>query len=112
MAPASGTEPDTFQSAVAGMPRPFWFLWSGLLVTRAGSFVLPFLALYLTQALHLSLRQAGLAIGLYGAGGALAGALGGYLADHIGRRATLVMSLGGGGIAMITLGLAHGIAVI
>jgi len=69
-----------------GLPRPFWFLWAGMFVNRCGSFVLPFMALYLTQARHLSVAQAGLVVGLYGAGGSVAAPLGGYLADHIGRR--------------------------
>jgi MFS family permease len=103
---------DGLRAAFSGLPRPFWFLWSGLLVTRAGNFVLPFLALYLTEALHLPLRQAGLAIGLYGAGGALAGALGGYLADHIGRRATMLVALVGGGLSMIGLGMSRQPAVV
>jgi len=98
---------DGLRGAVGGMPRPFWFLWAGMLVTRAGNFVLPFLALYLTQELHLSLRQAGLAIGLFGAGGTLANVVGGYLSDHIGRRATLVTALGLGGLGMIALGAVH-----
>jgi hypothetical protein len=48
-------------------------------VTRCGSFVLPFLALYLTQALGLSFAQAGMVCALYGVGLAVAGPLGGYL---------------------------------
>src|SRR5256885_16380222 len=88
------------RAATAGLPRPFWFIWAGTLVTRAGSFVLPFLALYLTQVLHLSLSQAGLVIALYGAGGAAAGPLGGFLADRFGRRITLVTALGLGGLGM------------
>jgi len=51
----------------AGLPRPFWFLWVGTFITRPGTFVLPFLA-------------------LHGAGAAVAGALGGFLADRFGRR--------------------------
>src|SRR5438477_2527989 len=98
---------DGLTAAVGGMPRPFWFLWAGMLVTRAGNFVIPFLALYLTQELHLSLRQAGLAIGLYGAGGTLANVAGGYFADHLGRRVTLVAALGLGGLGMIALGAVH-----
>ncbi len=33
---------DSFTASVAGLPRPFWFLWAGTFITRAGSFVLPF----------------------------------------------------------------------
>src|SRR5438093_104938 len=103
---ASGVR-DRLRSATARLPRSFWVLWAGTLVTRIGSFVLPFLALYLTEALHLSLSQAGLVIALYGAGGAVAGPLGGYLADRFGRRVTMVLALGLGGVGMIALGLVH-----
>jgi MFS family permease len=98
--------------ATAGLPRPFWFIWAGTFVTRAGSFVLPFLALYLTQELHLSLARAGLVVSLYGAGSAVAAPLGGFLADRIGRRAVMVTALGVGGAGMITLGFAHRLEVL
>jgi MFS family permease len=98
--------------ATAGLPRPFWFLCAGVFVTRAGSFVLPFLALYLTQVLKLPPGRAGLVIALYGAGGAAANPVGGFLADRIGRRAVMVTALGLGGAGMIALGMAHRIEVI
>lgn len=98
---------DSFTASVAGLPRPFWFLWAGTFITRAGSFVLPFLALYLTQVLHLSLSRAGLVIALYGAGGAIAGPVGGFLADRVGRRFTMVLALAVGGAGMIALGMMH-----
>ena len=53
--------------AAAGLPRPFWVLWTGMLVNRAGSFVVPFLAIYLTQARGFSAAQAGIVAALYGA---------------------------------------------
>lgn len=96
----------------AGLPRPFWYICAGIFVTRAGSFVLPFLALYLTQVLHLSLSHAGLAIGVYGAGGAAAGPVGGFLADRVGRRFTMVTALGLGGVTMIVLGTIHRLEVL
>ena len=105
--PFASSVRDSLRSATARLPRSFWVLWAGTLVTRIGSFVLPFLALYLTEALHLSLSQAGLVIALYGAGGAVAGPLGGYLADRFGRRVTMVLALGFGGAGMIALGLVH-----
>ena len=61
-----------------GLPRPFWVLWAGTLVNRAGSFVVPFLAIYLTQARGFSAAQAGIVAALYGAGAAVASPLGGY----------------------------------
>ena len=83
-----------------------------MLVNRAGSFVVPFLAIYLTQARGFSAAQAGIVAALYGAGAAVASPLGGYLADHIGRRATLIGALGLGGLGMIALGFARNIAII
>ena len=74
------------REATAGLPRPFWFLWTGVLVTRMGAFVLPYLALYLTQSVGLTAARAGLVMALYGAGGAVAAPLGGFLADRVGRR--------------------------
>jgi MFS family permease len=100
------------RALVSGLPRPFWFLWAGMLVTRAGSFVLPFLALYLTQGLHIPASRAGLVIGLYGAGGAVAAPLGGWLTDHLGRRIVLVGSLLLGGTGMIAAGFAHRLEVL
>jgi MFS family permease len=103
---------DGLRAATGGLPRPFWFMWAGVLITRCGSFVLPFLALYLSQGLGLPLPRAGLVLALYGAGGAVAGPLGGYLADHVGRRATMVTALALGGTGMIALGFAHRLEVL
>lgn len=102
----------SLRATTAGLPRPFWFLWAGTLVNRAGSFVLPFLALYLTQALRLSPSRAGLVIALYGAGGAVAGPLGGFLADRVGRRFTMLTALGLGGAGMIALSTAHRLEIL
>ncbi|MCC6651443.1 MAG: MFS transporter [Candidatus Eisenbacteria bacterium] len=94
----------SLHQAAGGLPRPFWFLFAGTFVNRLGSFVLPFLALYLTQERHLSLVQAGAILSLYGAGATAAGPIGGFLADRIGRRATMLFALIAGGACMITLG--------
>ena len=91
----------------AGLPRTYWVLWTGMLVNRAGCFVMPFLAVYLTQGRGFSPATAGAIASLYGAGAAVASALGGYLADHIGRRATMAGALLLGGLGMIALGFAH-----
>ena len=95
-----------------GLPRTFWVLWCGTLVNRAGTFVLPFLAIYLTQARGYSAAQAGIVLALYGAGAAVASPLGGYLADHVGRRFTMIGALTLGGLGMVALGFARDIEVI
>jgi MFS family permease len=96
----------------AGLPRTYWVLWCGMLVNRAGCFVLPFLAVYLTQGRGFSPAMAGIVASIYGAGAAVASPLGGYLADHVGRRATMAGALLCGGAGMIALGFARDLPVI
>jgi MFS family permease len=68
-------------------------LFVAKLVMTTGTFVLPFLSLYLSQALGLDAGTTGLVLGLVTAG-SLAGAMaGGYLADHRGRKKTLLLAL-------------------
>jgi MFS family permease len=94
------------------LPRPFWFIWAGTLVNRMGSFVLPFMAIYLTEARGLTVAHAGVILALYGAGGAIAAPLGGLLADHVGRRATMLIALALGGVGMISLGFVESVVVL
>jgi MFS family permease len=90
-----------------GLPRTFWYLWSGMLVNRLGGFVFTFLALYLTQERHYTVAEAGVVVALYGVGSMGAGPVGGMLADRIGRRATMLLSMTLGGAAMLQLGFAR-----
>jgi MFS family permease len=99
-------------SRVSGFPRPFWVLWSGTLINRLGTMVEPFLGLYLTTVRGLSLAQTGLVLAILGAGSIFAQLIGGWLADRIGRRATLVTGMMANGAAMLALGYAHGLPAI
>jgi MFS family permease len=74
------------------LPRTAWVLFAGTFVLRLGSFVFPFLALYLTQN-GLSVTEAGLAITGYGLGAILAQVSGGLLTDRIGRRNAIAISM-------------------
>ncbi|HUJ27701.1 MAG TPA: MFS transporter [Myxococcales bacterium] len=91
----------------APLPRLFWILWTGSLINRLGGFVLPLMALYLTTERHVPVEQVGFVIGLWGGGALLGGTLGGYLADLIGRRRTLILVLVAGALSMIHLSLAR-----
>src|SRR4051795_3106814 len=73
----------------SGLPAPFWWLWVGTLVNRAGTFIEPFLILYLTGPRHLSVATAGTVVTLWGAGSIVSQPIGGYLTDRVGRRFTL-----------------------
>jgi hypothetical protein len=46
-----------------GLPRAVWVLVAGTLITRAGSFAIPFMTIYLHTERGLSLQAAGVALG-------------------------------------------------
>ena len=95
-----------------GLPRPFWFLWSGTLVNRIGSFITPFLALYLTGERDVGVAQAGLVLSLLGLGSAIGQPVGGVLADRIGRRRTMVLGLVSSAATLLVLGAASAFAAV
>src|ERR1051325_10653446 len=93
------------------LPRPAWILFGGTLINRFGTFVMPFLAIYLTRQGYTA-AQAGLAVSAYGAGHIIASMLGGHLADRIGRRHTIALSMFGSGAMMLALSQARTYPVI
>jgi len=97
------------QQATGGLPRQFWFLWTGTLINRLGAFVVIYLAIYLTVQLDFSQSQAGLVLGAYGIGGAAGTMGGGVLADRWGRRPTLLTAQFGAAALMLTMGFAQGL---
>ncbi|HET9599911.1 MAG TPA: MFS transporter [Anaeromyxobacteraceae bacterium] len=89
------------------LPASFWALWTGLLVNRAATFVVPFLGLYLVRDRGLSAAVAGQIMALYGLGSALSGPLGGALADRIGRKPTMLLGLLSSAAAVVGLAVAR-----
>jgi MFS family permease len=81
-----------YRSTIGGLPRLYWYLWSGMLINRVGSFVALVLSLYLTTERHLTVPVAGVVVGVYGIGGIAGVLLGGVLADRWGRRPTLLLA--------------------
>ncbi|WP_394843183.1 MFS transporter [Pendulispora brunnea] len=90
-----------------GLPRAFWLVCAGTFVNKFGTFVLPFLSIYLTQRREFSPQEAGIVASFFGIGSLVAGPLGGVLADRIGRRRTIIASLGFSAIAVMLLPLAR-----
>ena len=90
-----------------GLPTSFWYLFTGTLINRIGSFVIILLAIYLTTERHFSATYAGLVIGLWGAGGAIGTLLGGVLADRWGRKPTYLTGFLTSAVLMVLLGLAR-----
>ncbi|HYS54049.1 MAG TPA: MFS transporter [Thermoanaerobaculia bacterium] len=96
----------TLRDNLRALPAPAWILFGGTFINRFGSFVMPFLVLYLTRSGY-SIAQAGVGVGAYGAGHVLASVLGGHLADRIGRRHTIVLSMFASAAAMLALSQAR-----
>lgn len=84
------------------MPRALWVLTGGQFVNRFGSFVFPFLSLYLVEQ-GFELSKVALVLGAMSVGGVLAPFAGGYLADAIGRRNTIVLSLVGSAVTILAM---------
>lgn len=97
---------ETLWSNLKTLPRAAWVLFFGTFLNKFGTFVVPFLTLYLTNRGY-TVGEAGLAIGAYGAGNFLASLVGGHLADCLGRRKTIVLSMFTGAAMMLLLSQAR-----
>lgn len=75
-----------------------------MLVNRAGTMVVPFMTLYLTQRMGFSMQQAGWVMAVFGAGAVCGGFLGGRLVDKFGFYYVQITTLIGGGIMFLILG--------
>src|SRR5206468_10763756 len=64
--PMNSSHP-TLVASLRALPRPAWILFLGTFLNKFGTFVVPFLALYLTRRGY-SMTDAGLAVGAYGVG--------------------------------------------
>src|SRR5436309_5859563 len=106
----NSTHPPLLTSLTA-LPRTAWILFLGVFLNKFGTFVVPFLTLYLTRQGY-SLTAAGMAVGAYGVGTLLASGLGGHLADTFGRRKTIVLSMFSAAITMMLLSQARSFPVI
>ncbi len=108
---AETTRPATLLSSLRALPRPAWILFFGTFLNKFGAFVVPFLTLYLTSRGY-TVSDAGFAIGAYGVGNLVASLLGGHLADKLGRRKTIVLSMFSGATTMMLLSQARSLPVI
>ena len=93
------------------LPPAAWVLFAGTFVNRLGTFVMPFMTLYLTHQ-GFSVPQAGVALAMYGIGGVAAQFLGGWLADRIGRKNAIGFSMLGASVITLLLWQASSLLVI
>ena len=94
-------------SLLSGLPVAFRWLLAGVFVNRVGTFVAPFLVLYLTEERGQSPAFGGAALAAWGLGGLLATPMAGTAADRLGRRVTLLACMLGAAAALTLLGAAR-----
>src|SRR5436190_15089188 len=104
------TQP-SLRESLRALPAGAWILFLGTFLNKFGTFVLPFLAIYMTR-LGYSAAAAGVATAAYGLGSLCACMLGGYLADRLGRRKTIVLSMFSAAVAMLCLSQARSLSMI
>lgn len=84
----------------------FWVLFAGTLINAIGfSFIFPFLTLYMTGQLGLTLTTVGALITLNSASGVVAQGIGGSLADRLGRKVMMAVSMLGSSLLIAGLGM-------
>lgn len=96
---------------VRRMPRAAWILFGAGFVNRAGTFVFPFLALYLTDRGEPP-TAAGVAVAMYAIGALPSRLAGGLVADRVGRRNTIAISMTGAAICTLLLWRSTSLAAI
>lgn len=91
-AESTETRWEAFRRDVRHLPRTAWVIYAGTFINRFGSFVLTFMVLILVKRGY-SPAEAGIAASAYGVGSVAAAMLGGHLADRLGRRRTIALSM-------------------
>jgi len=101
----------TLRAGIRSLPGPVWILCAGSFVNRFGSFVAVFLVLYLREKGY-SIAEAGFVVSLYGAGNVAAAAVGGLVADRLGRRNAIAISMFSSAATLLALSQVDEIALI
>jgi predicted MFS family arabinose efflux permease len=101
-----------YKKAYHGLSRSTWWLALVMLINRSGTMVVPFMTMYLTQHLGVSISKAGFVMSLFGLGAIVGALIGGKLTDKVGYYYIQIVTLTGGGIMFIVLGQMHSYAAI
>lgn len=93
-------------------PRAFWVYNLVVFIDRLGGFMLyPFFALYLTQKFNIDMATVGILLGVFSVSGMVGSALGGALADRMGRKSVIIASLLLSSLSALGMGLAPTLAL-
>lgn len=87
------------------LPTPVRLLCLGSFINRAGSFVIVFLTIYVSEQLGFGIAYAANCFGVFGLGSIISSLAGGQLADRFGRKPVMVFALFGGAAALVLLGV-------
>ncbi|MDA7803514.1 MFS transporter [Crocinitomix sp.] len=90
-----------------GLSKEVWWLALITLINRAGTMVIPFLSLYLTEDLHFSLADLGWIMTAFGLGSVIGSWRGGKFTDKIGGYKVMVISLVASGFLFIVFQFLH-----
>lgn len=82
-----------YTSSFKGLSQESWMLALVMLINRAGSMVLPFLGVYMTNHLHFSIENSGIVLSFFGIGSVIGSWLGGMITDKIGEYRVQSLSL-------------------
>ncbi|GGU75475.1 MFS transporter [Streptomyces litmocidini] len=102
--PTSAPSPAPFKD----LPSAVWTIFAGTIVNRLGYLVTPFLVFFLASR-GVTGGDTSYVLGALGAGNLIGPAVGGILADRIGRRPTMLIGLIGAAAAQGALFLAPGV---
>ncbi len=91
-----------------GLSKEVWLLALVTFINRAGTMVIPFLSLYLTADMGLTLKEVGWVMSCFGAGSVIGSWLGGKLTDKVGFYQIMIAALLSSGIAFVLLQYIHG----
>ncbi|MFD8972042.1 MFS transporter [Streptomyces sp. NPDC059593] len=102
------SSPSPSPSPFRGLPPVVWTIFAGTIVNRLGYLVTPFLVFFLASR-GVTGTDTSYVLGALGAGNLIGPAVGGILADRIGRRPTMLIGLIGAAAAQGALFLAPGV---
>ncbi|WP_276390271.1 MFS transporter [Eudoraea chungangensis] len=93
----------SYLNSFKGLSKEVWWLALITLINRAGTMVIPFLSLYLTQDLGFSLERVGIIMSCFGLGSLCGSWLGGKLTDVYGPYKVMFYSLHLSGLLFILI---------
>lgn len=82
-----------YLESYTGLSSASWMLALVMFINRCGAMVLPFLGIYMTKELDLTMEQAGTVLSFFGLGAITGSFLGGWLSDKWGHFNTQITSL-------------------